>query len=654
MTDLLSRSDTQQSPCIAIMGEQLTPLLQRFAVIPSSITIVVHLFIAQHHDLADLVTQCHTFDGTSLEDIRLQLNDIYRSECQGSHTVIAREGKSRIHLHIGEIETSLRKLCSNGAQGISHWIPSSINVIDSLSQGALWQMARLSTPQSQVLLPSDLYQQLSSEAINSFYPKANQAGFALHILGRDSESKSGHESDKLYIETKPVFNVDNISKEIALKERQALKQQQDASLNDNPLEAANTGNIAIIGGGVASACLALSLAERGQAVSLFCMDQAPGQQASGNKQGAIYPLLTPEHGVLSHYFIQGYLFSRQRILSLTQQGFDISHDFCGILQTGFDQRSHARLDKIITSQPWAASIAQAVSAEKANQIAGIEINHPGIYYPLGGWVSPQQLSHAAIDKAAKITQVEQHYQTHISEIHQRDGMWYLEAKQGEQQMQFGPFSNVVLANGRHLTDYPQTQHLPISGFRGQVSHIPSRGELRSLNTVLCSHGYLTPSHEQLHCTGASYIKDPDNLDYSSKEQLDNLYKIRSSYDAKWAQEQVDISGHSARVGVRMVTRDHAPMMGCAPDFESILSRYQALPQGKAHGQYWQAYQAPIHHGLYVLGGLGSRGLTSGPLAAELLAAQLCGEIIPTSVDVLRLLNPNRMWMRKLVKGKALF
>ncbi|TYR70717.1 FAD-dependent oxidoreductase, partial [Serratia marcescens] len=50
--------------------------------------------------------------------------------------------------------------------------------------------------------------------------------------------------------------------------------------------------------------------------------------------------------------------------------------------------------------------------------------------------------------------------------------------------------------------------------------------------------------------------------------------------------------------------------------------------------------------------LGSRGLCSAPLAAEILAAQLFGEPLPGDARLLAALNPNRMWIRKLLKGRA--
>ena len=59
----------------------------------------------------------------------------------------------------------------------------------------------------------------------------------------------------------------------------------------------------------------------------------------------------------------------------------------------------------------------------------------------------------------------------------------------------------------------------------------------------------------------------------------------------------------------------------------------------------------MYENLFLFGALGSRGLSSAPLGAEILAAQIAGEPLPLDSDTLAALNPNRMWVRKLLKGR---
>ncbi len=419
-----------------------------------------------------------------------------------------------------------------------------------------------------------------------------------------------------------------------------------------PVQAGNTETpVAIIGGGLASVHLALSLAERGRSVTIFCKDDEVAQGASGNKQGALYPLLTPENSELSRFFQQAFLFSRKRIAQLNEDGFKIDHDFCGVVQTGHDARSTERLDKILQGQAWPADIVQRIDAEKVNAIAGVDIDKAGAFYPLAGWVCPFQYTQAALAKARSLSDVSIQYQCKIERLERTDAGWLL--CRGNRV--YGPFEQVVNACGSRLTGFSQTQALPASNFRGQVSHVPSRPKIAGLKAVICAHGYMTPASDNLHCVGASYVRLSDDRSYQPVEQLDNLKKMRHSYpDKDWVND-IDISGHDARVGVRMVTRDHFPMLGCAPDREKLAQMQKPiLNKRKSYVErYWKNTRAPVIEGLYVLGALGSRGLCSGPLAAEVLASLLCNEIPPVDYGLLKKLNPNRMWIRKIEKNKPI-
>ena len=98
-----------------------------------------------------------------------------------------------------------------------------------------------------------------------------------------------------------------------------------------------------------------------------------------------------------------------------------------------------------------------------------------------------------------------------------------------------------------------------------------------------------------------------------------------------------------------MSRDHLPFVGNVGNFEAITEQYSELSD-------MSEYNAPNieqYPKLYALIGLGSRGLSSAPLMAELLASQMSGDPLPLPNDVLETLHPSRMWVRKLRKGKAL-
>ena len=71
-----------------------------------------------------------------------------------------------------------------------------------------------------------------------------------------------------------------------------------------------------------------------------------------------------------------------------------------------------------------------------------------------------------------------------------------------------------------------------------------------------------------------------------------------------------------------------------------------LPQMQLKEQHTLA-NLPRQAGLHALLGLGARGLSWGPLAAELLAAQLAGECLPLELPVLPAIDPARFHLRKI-------
>jgi len=558
----------------------------------------------------------------------------------GCQRLIFDDGRFTIDLHFGDIQSQLSSLIHSPMHPVQHWLILP-HLLQALHHQSHWQMAKLSDDSATIAtIGLSESSGLSETTVNRF----QACGFTVS----DINELGIHQ---------PVTLINHQPDAVLLHERQVLRQQDAKAYAFNPMAAilssATQSSIAIIGGGLASAHLALSLAERGQGAQVFCKDAELGQGASGNRQGAIYPLLTPENDELSRFFQQAFLFSRRRVQALTSAPADnqtpISHVFCGVLQTAHDERSQLRLDKIIQGQPWPSEIAYAVDAEQANAIAKINLDKPGFFYPLGGWVCPFEYADAAIQKAMQLADVSVSLNTDILAIERQSDGWVLLTEKER----LGPFAQLVLANGAELTQFDASNKLQISPFRGQVSHVPAQFQLSQLATVLCANGYLTPSHQGLHCLGASYVKEPKHLDFCPQEQQENLAKMHESYPKQSWLEDIDMSGNNARVGVRMVTRDHFPMMGCAPDVPKIIKDYAQHQLTKESRHYWQTTPAPVHQGLYILGGLGSRGLSSGPLAAECLAAQLCGEPIPLDKATLCKLNPNRMWLRKLLKGKAL-
>ncbi|WES66972.1 bifunctional tRNA (5-methylaminomethyl-2-thiouridine)(34)-methyltransferase MnmD/FAD-dependent 5-carboxymethylaminomethyl-2-thiouridine(34) oxidoreductase MnmC [Superficieibacter sp. HKU1] len=403
--------------------------------------------------------------------------------------------------------------------------------------------------------------------------------------------------------------------------------------------AATAREAAIIGGGIASALLALALLRRGWQVTLYCEDALPAQGASGNRQGALYPLLSAHDPALARFFPAAFTFARRLYDALP---VEFAHDWCGVTQTGWDARSQQKIERLL-EMALPPEIAVAVDARQIAQTTGVATGCDGVQYPLGGWLCPAQLTTAALALATR-QGLRTVWQKQLVTLEKADSCWQLTFADGEVLQH----KVVVLANGHKITRFPQTTMLPLYAVGGQVSHIPTTPLLSRLRQVLCYDGYLTPQDpdNQQHCIGASYHRGQDAIQYTHADQQHNRQRLIDCFpDAPWAQD-VDVSAGQARCGVRSATRDHLPMLGNVPDYEATLSAYAGLAESKEN-----AASAPVYADLFMLGALGSRGLCSAPLAAEVLASQMSDEPLPLDAETLAALNPNRLWVRKLLKGK---
>ncbi|CAJ0995101.1 bifunctional tRNA (5-methylaminomethyl-2-thiouridine)(34)-methyltransferase MnmD/FAD-dependent 5-carboxymethylaminomethyl-2-thiouridine(34) oxidoreductase MnmC [Sodalis praecaptivus] len=412
--------------------------------------------------------------------------------------------------------------------------------------------------------------------------------------------------------------------------------------------AAVPDDVAIIGGGIASALTALALQRRGARVTLYCADGQPAQGASGNRQGALYPLLNHRYDALAQFYATAFPYALRCYQQLAAQGVVFEHHWCGVTQLAWDEKSAAKIAQILGAG-WPTTLVRSVTREDMAALVGVETGRDGLMYPAGGWLNPAQLTAGALQLAAR-QGLQTHYRRPVNGL-SADGSsgWGLRSADGVE----ARHATVVLANGQGMSALASTALLPLYAVRGQVSHIPATAPLAALRQVLCFDGYLTPQSpgNASHCLGASYQRGDAGTDYRESEQQQNLQRLRDCLlEAPWL-DAVDISGQQARCGVRSAVRDHLPLVGNVPDFEATLRAYANLAQQPPDRAPLPA--APGYANLFMLGGLGSRGLCSAPLAAEIVAAQIFGEPLPVNRTVAQALNPNRFWIRKLLKGREI-
>ncbi|MGL5484470.1 MAG: FAD-dependent 5-carboxymethylaminomethyl-2-thiouridine(34) oxidoreductase MnmC, partial [Aeromonas veronii] len=284
--------------------------------------------------------------------------------------------------------------------------------------------------------------------------------------------------------------------------------------------AGRAGEVVIIGGGIASAMTALSLVERGRKVTLLCADGEPATGASGNRQGALYPLLNGEHDALSRFYSLAFGYARQRLLALAER-HPIAFELCGVTQLGYDDKSAAKLAKM-SQGPFPPELMHPLSTAEVEQVVGLPCGHSGVSYPLGGWLCPADLTRAALKEAQASGLLQVEYHTQVSAIAEQADGWQVESQDGRHWQA----PNLVVAAGHQLPALLPFAELPLYPVRGQVSHVPTTASLRQLKTVLCYDGYLTPMHNDQHCIGASYGRNQSSLEFRAEEQIQNQVRLQ--------------------------------------------------------------------------------------------------------------------------------
>jgi tRNA 5-methylaminomethyl-2-thiouridine biosynthesis bifunctional protein len=417
--------------------------------------------------------------------------------------------------------------------------------------------------------------------------------------------------------------------------------QSPASCNNaqtNP-----TDDIAIIGGGIAALCTALALAKRNNTVSIYCKDDQLGSGASGNLQGALYPLLNQVHDELSQLFGNAFLYSLNFYRSVNQHS-PFSHQFNGLLQLAYDVNSTKKLQKINASC-LPSELVHWVDKDTANRLAGVNVDVPALFYPSGGWLSPRELILALTNQLNQFENVtihlNQEIQTLVKPTHICE-KWALTTNHHHT----NTFHHhaVVIAAGFNTLNFEQCKAIPLSAARGQVSHIDTQPLISSLKRTLCHEGYVTPALYQQHCIGATFKRHENDTAYRPSEQVENINKLKKCINSQAWIDEIQVKDQ-AHIAIRCTTRDHFPYVGELTDYEKLTAKYQALGQSDNH-------LASLPN-IYVITGLGSRGICSAPLLAEILASKINNESLPISNKIMEKIKIPRQWLSYIAKNKPL-
>ena len=417
-----------------------------------------------------------------------------------------------------------------------------------------------------------------------------------------------------------------------------------------------TSKVAVVGSGLAAATACLALVKRGINTTLYFNGDTLASGASGNPQGGFYPQLHSEASIASRIQAHSFLYARQAydhtIEHVKACGLaDVAHDFCGVIQLNFNDKVAERQNKLAAADVWPETLIKPVDSKEVSDIANLPLPYSGLYIGLGGWLSPPQLVTAMIEEAlqsGKLTLKPNHtYVSHeaVETTKQRVQIRFnLDSAENEEVI---TADHLILALGAGAVNASDFDSLSLRPVRGQVEAIPTQMPIEQLNTVLCHKGYMTPVFEGRHALGSTYVKNDLNTDVRGGETEMNLATHEQALANTDIVQALQHDG-KARAATRLGSPDHQPVVGALHNFDSLKEHYTMLGVGKP------LTSAPVLPSSVVstLTCLGSRGLTTAPLMAEVLVSSLCKEPLPLSNELLNAVNTSRFMTREAIRSQG--
>lgn len=359
--------------------------------------------------------------------------------------------------------------------------------------------------------------------------------------------------------------------------------------------------ITILGAGLAGCSAAYALAQKGFRVTVIDRHDAYAQETSGNPVGVLYPRLTLDESPLALFYRHGFCYTRALLMALKIPSWTP----CGVLHLDLNEEDAVRSKALIERNDYPPSFAHVL--DNVFETTGIVTKGSGLYQPLAGHVSPREFCAALLAH----DNIETVYSTKVSTL--EPGI-------------------TIIALGNDSIQFSETSWMPLQSLRGQISYFEENTESRKLKTIICHGGYITPAISGTHCIGATFQKElPAAATLRPEDHAENLETLTQNIP----EIGLDLKISGGRAGYRAVTPDKLPLIGPCPNYTASVR------------------ERDLHHlkNLYVTTGFGAHGLSSAPLAGEILACMIAGDPLPIPQSLLPWLLPERYIRRGLKRNQ---
>lgn len=370
----------------------------------------------------------------------------------------------------------------------------------------------------------------------------------------------------------------------------------------------------VVGAGLAGASAAQALARQGIETLVLDRHPEPAAETSGNRGGLYHGVVHGADGTHARWLRAAALRAHQTYRPLVGQG-QLQGAVRGLLR-GARDLTLVGMQHLLDAQCLPPGWAQALSADEATRLSGVPWAGPAWWMGHAGWVSPRQL----VAHWLHTEGINWRGEVAVQGLHWQGSHWQL-LDAGARVLAESEI--VVLANAGDLPRLLGQAPGHWQRQRGQVSECDAPGH--QLPLPLADGGYVIEVAADRLLFGATSQIDDDDAQVRDADHALNRASLQRL--TGWQLPATLVEG---RVGWRMQTEDRLPWVGPAPTPE--------LPPGPRRDQPRFAPRLP---GLYLLAGLGSRGLTHAPLAGELLASWITGNPMPMPSCLIDAVDPAR-------------